>query len=90
MIELVDSAIVFQNRQERKTIANFCSAALHFDFNFHVERLAVLIDWYNTYNFYVCVYVCFISIWRNIALYRHIVYLKPNEKPNDKFLHTVW
>ena len=44
MIELVDSAIVFQNRQERKTIANFCSAALHFDFNFHVERLAVLID----------------------------------------------
>ena len=40
MIELVDSAIVFQNRQERKTIANFCSATLHFDLNFHVERLA--------------------------------------------------
>ena len=41
---LLDNATVFQNRRERKTIANFCGAALHFDLNFNVEGLAVLID----------------------------------------------
>ena len=40
----MDNAIVFQNRQEMKTIANFCGAALHFDLNFNIERLAALID----------------------------------------------
>ena len=55
MIALLDNALVFQNRQERKTIANFCSAALHFDLNFNVERLAVLIDWYiNTMFMFMC------------------------------------
>ena len=44
MIALLDDATAFQNRQERKAIANFCNAALHFDLNFSVEGLAVLID----------------------------------------------
>ena len=33
---------------------------------------------------YVYVYVCFIQIWRDIALYRYIVQLKPNYKLNNK------
>ena len=41
---LLENATVFQNRQERKTASNFCGTALHFDLNFNVERLAVLID----------------------------------------------
>ena len=42
---LLNNATVFQNRQERKTIENFCgNIALHFDLSFNVERLAVLAD----------------------------------------------
>ena len=44
MIALLDNVIVFQDKQEMKTIANFCSVALHFDLNFNVERLTVLTD----------------------------------------------
>ena len=43
-----------QNRQERKRIANFCSAALHLDLNFNVERLAVLTDISNTMFMFMC------------------------------------
>ena len=43
-LRLLDNATIFQNMQERKTIANFCGTALHFDLNFSVEGLNVLID----------------------------------------------
>ena len=42
--KLLDNATVFRNGKERKTIANFCRTALHFELNFIVEGLTVLID----------------------------------------------
>ena len=43
---LFDNAPVFQNRQEKKTIANFCVAAFHFDLSFNVEGLPIAcINW---------------------------------------------
>ena len=45
----------------------------------------VLCTWYGTLLCYVMLcYVCFIQIWRDIALYRYIVQLKPNYKLNNK------
>ena len=53
---LLNNATVFQNRQERKTIENFCgNIALHFDLSFNVERLAVLADYYIQYKSEKCI-----------------------------------